>query len=157
MIPLIDRMLGAWSAKTAEVTALEPGATVSVRTGATILRPDGVQDDVTDGTYQVPAVPGVYRVRAGDSIASAFAVNTPAAESELRRLQPDVIERLLPGWRIRTADSKAEWARAMYRARIGAELWRPILLALLGLLVVESIIGAAGARRTAAAPELDTP
>jgi hypothetical protein len=45
----------------------------------------------------------------------------------------------------------------MYRARIGAELWRPILLALLGLLVVESIIGAAGARRTAAAPELDTP
>jgi hypothetical protein len=57
---------------------------------------------------------------------------------------------------VRTADTPAEWGRAVYQARLGLQLWRPLLLALLALLLVESFIAATGARRPAAARGAET-
>lgn len=156
MIPLIDRMLATWTAPHAGPTELPAGAEVNLGSAGTVVRPGGAEDDVASGSYRVPGEPGIYLVRAGDSLASAFAVNPPAAESDLRRASPEVIRRLLPGWHLRTAASPAGWARTVYHARLGLQLWRPLLILLLAVLIIEALVAATGARRRAAATGVET-
>jgi hypothetical protein len=84
-----------------------------------------------------------------DSTRSAFAVNPPAAESELARLSQDDLNTYLPGWRLHLTTGDGAWRRAAYRERLGRELWRPLLLALLIVLIVETLVAAAGNARSA--------
>ncbi|HSJ15466.1 MAG TPA: BatA domain-containing protein [Longimicrobiales bacterium] len=157
MIPLLDRMLTDWVAPEAPPLELRPGAEARLGQGPlSVLRPDGVEDDAPDGRYRLPHLPGIYHVRGPAAAPSAFALNVPAAESDLRRAAPGELRRRLDGWRVRSADTPARWARGMYQARLGMQLWRPLLLGLLALLIIEAVIAATGARRRAAANEVET-
>ena len=156
MIPLLDRIVGAWSAADAGLSAAEPGALLPLPAGAThVRRPDGVLERSGADVYAVPPAAGVYEVLAGDARIAAFAVNPPAAESDLRRARGSAVARAFRGWPLTITDDPDGWQRAGYRARLGVELWRPLVLAALLLLVAEGIIAAAGGKRKldVAAPE----
>ncbi len=87
---------------------------------------------------------GRYQVRIGPPLAleSSFAANTDPAESDLSRLDESVLAELLPGWKfvyIHPSDWKELTRDAASVGRRG-ELHRPLLYAVLALLLVESIL-----------------
>jgi hypothetical protein len=51
---------------------------------------------------------------------------------------------LLRGWNFETANDADEWGRDIFRRRLGRELWRPLLFALLLVLVIETLTAATG-------------
>lgn len=156
MIPLLDRLLGAWSAPRGEASQADAGEELVLPPGTTgVRRPDGVLEGTSGAGYTAPPAAGVYKVLAGDAVVGAFAVNPPARESDLRRARAAGVTEAFTGWTLTTAASPAAWERAIYRARLGLELWRPLLLAALLLLATEAMVAASGATRkpNAAAPE----
>ncbi|HSK21013.1 MAG TPA: VWA domain-containing protein [Longimicrobiales bacterium] len=154
MLPLLDRITGAWTLSEAPRTDAVPGQEIALASGSRVVeRPDGTRDDVTGATsYRFGGEPGVYRVLRGDSTLAAFAVNPPAAESDLSRLQESEMETLLPGWTVHGTTSDGAWRRAVFRERLGRELWRPLLIALLLVLASETLLAASGRVRRARAP-----
>ncbi|MFO7259951.1 MAG: BatA domain-containing protein [bacterium] len=151
MLPLLDRMLGAWAAAEPARSHVAPGEPVVLPSLAdAVERPDGVRDPVEGGSrYRAPAQPGVYRVLAGDRLVDAFAVNPPAIESDLARLDRRQLTAMLDGWRVRVTDDADDWLRLIYHRRLGREVWRPLLLLALALLLVEGLVAAAGRARAA--------
>jgi hypothetical protein len=154
MLPLLDRLTAAWSLAQPPRTDLHAGAAVAVPPGATAMElPDGTREPVTaPGTYRLGAQPGVYRVLRRDSVIEAYAVNAPAGASDLARLDRRGLEDRLPGWTLHVTSDAAAYRRAAFRERLGRELWRPLLFALLAVLVVETLVAAAGGTRSASAP-----
>jgi hypothetical protein len=153
MIPLLDRLISAWAPALPSATDIGPGAEIALAPGTTAIeRPDGTRDNVSGAAaYRFGAAPGIYKVLRDDSLVAAFAMNAPAAESDLARLRERDLDELLPGWSLHVTDDAGSWRRAAFRERLGRELWRPMLLALLLVLVVETTIAAAGrARRNSA-------
>lgn len=122
--------------------------------------PDGTRHPV-DGTQSFPRTrdAGLYHVLRNDTVVERVAVNPPASESLLDRVTPEELEeRVGPG--LVRVDDLASWQRAIFTERQGPELWRPLLLAALLLLVAESWIatpGAAGSRPTGGARKASTP
>jgi hypothetical protein len=153
MLPLLDRIIGAWAHALPPRTEAEPGAEVGIADGVTAVeRPDGTRDAVTPGTgYRLGAEAGIYRMLRGDTALAAIAVNAGAAASDLTRLDRRGLEARLPGWTLHVTTDPGTFRRAAFRERLGREIWRPLLLALLVVLVVETIVAAAGRSRTAAA------
>jgi hypothetical protein len=151
MVPLLDRITGAWSLALAPPADAVPGQEITLAAGTTTVeRPDGTRDDAGGATaYRFGGEPGVYRLLGDDSTLAAFAVNPPAAESDLTRLEGGDLEDVLPGWTLHVTTSGGAWRRAMYRERLGSELWRPLLLALLLVLIVETLLAASGRARRA--------
>lgn len=150
LVPLLDRLTGAWAAAAQVHTVISPGSTVALAPEATaVVQPDGSRDDVVAGReYLVPGRPGVYQVLAGERVLDAFAVNPDPAESDLRRLDERGLRAALPGWRAELTGTPSTWADAIYRQRLGREIWRPLVLAALAFLLIEGLVAAAGARRT---------
>ncbi|HEX6694457.1 MAG TPA: VWA domain-containing protein [Longimicrobiales bacterium] len=149
MLPLLDRIIRTWSAFGGSTGEAEPGGVFELPAeAAVVVRPDSVQEPVRGGRYEVPPVAGIYEYRtaAGPAL-GAFAVNPPASESDLRVIPRDRFEALLEGWTVRTPSTADEWKRDIFRDRLGRELVRPLLLALLLLLVVEAGIAASGGFR----------
>ena len=151
MLPLIDRVTGAWTLAAAPRTDAAPGEEVSLEAGTTVVeRPDGTRDSVMSAvTYRFGTDPGIYRMLRDDSVITAYAVNPPAAESDLTRLDPDAVDAQLPGWTLHETTSDGAWHRAIYRERLGRELWRPLLFALLLVLIAETLVAASGRGRRA--------
>ncbi|MBR9990126.1 MAG: BatA domain-containing protein [Gemmatimonadetes bacterium] len=148
MLPLLDRMTGTWSLPLPPRTDADPGREIAIAAGTTAIeRPDGTLDDVTGTAYRLGSQPGIYRLLRDDSTVAAFALNPPAAESDLDRLDERDATAYLPGWMLHMTTSDGAWRRAVYRERLGRELWRPLLLALLLVLVAETLIAASGQRR----------
>ena len=163
MVPLLDRMLGAWSARSSTFADVAPAEVLQLpRDAAAVIKPDNSRDTVAVGeVYRAPPDPGVYRVlnRAGQQV-SAFVVNTSPVESQLIPASARRVRASLDGWDLEFADSPGEWLRDIYRERLGRELWWPLLLALLLVMLSESIIAAAGRNaRTVGAdiPSTSTP
>jgi hypothetical protein len=154
MLPLLDRITGAWSLALPPRTDAVPGQEISLPAGTTVVeRPDAARDSVSGATsYRFGGEPGVYRLLRDDTAIAAFAVNPPAAESDLTRLQRAELDALLPGWTLHVTTSDGAWRRAMYRERLGSEIWRPLLLALLLVLAGETLVAASGRARHARAP-----
>jgi hypothetical protein len=148
MVPLLDRLTGAWSRDIATRSEALPGEEIALPIGTTaVVRTDGSRDDVAgSSTYRLGSEPGVYRLIAGDSTVGAFAVNPPASESDLRRIDEDDLVEQLPGWPLHVT-SGSGWRRAIFRERLGRELWRPLLVALLLILGTETLVAAAGRAR----------
>jgi hypothetical protein len=87
---------------------------------------------------------GAYQVRIGPplGVESAFAANPNPAESELAKLDPSALAGVLPGWNV-VYVSLSDWRDLIHdAASVGrrGELHRPLLYALLALLVIESIL-----------------
>jgi hypothetical protein len=153
MVPLLDRVIGGWSLAVPPRTTADAGAEIMLPAGASaVIRPDSTVDAVTGGSaYRLPLQPGVYRVLRGDSVALAVAVNAPAAESDLARLDRRGLEARLPGWTLHVTANAGAWRRAVFRERLGRELWRALLAAALAVLVLETVVAAAGRTRRASA------
>jgi hypothetical protein len=154
MLPLLDRLTGAWVVRQPAGTSTDAGAEVMLpAAAAAVVHPDGSRDDVAGGApFRLPLQPGVYRVMRGDSLLTSYAVNAPAAESDLDRLDEHELEDRLPGWRLHVTDDAGGWRRAVFRERLGNELWRPLLIAALVVLLIETIVAAAGRARRATVP-----
>lgn len=159
MLPLLDRLTGAWTLPAPPRHDVEPGAELAVPPGVTSLaHDDGTRQLLTaDGSFHAPAEPGVYRLLQGDSVVAAFAVNPATAESDLERLDRRALQARLPGWDLHATSDAAAWRRAAFRERLGRELWRPLLLALLLVLLVETVVAAAGRTRPRGDPATATP
>src|SRR5690606_5872729 len=151
MLPLLDRVLGAWAAAEPARSHVTPGEAVVLPSLAdAVERPDGVRDPVEGGSrYRAPAQPGIYRVLAGERLVDAFAVNPPAIESDLTRFERRQLTAALDGWRVRITDDAGDWLRLIYQRRLGREVWRPLLLLALALLLIEGLVAAAGRARAA--------
>jgi len=145
LVPLVDRLVGAWAADEPDRTGYSPGERIALPAEATVVeRPNGDRDDVAGGDYLVPAIPGIYRVFAGDRVVDAFAVNPPPEESDLARLDPKRLAAILPGWGIELVRGPDAWPDAVFHARLGREAWRPLVLLALAVLLIEGLIASAG-------------
>ena len=153
MLPLLDRLTGAWAAATSPRSAYTPGEPVQLATGARAVRtPTGQTDSIAAGDqFRAGADAGIYEVLGEDGVVDAFAVNTPSVESNLDRADARTLRTAFQGWDVETADSPREWANDIYQHRLGRELWWPLILAILIILLIESLAAAtgAGARRVA--------
>ena len=98
-----------------------------------------------DATQPFAATPvaGVYEFLAGDSTIQMIALNAPREESRLLPIETAVLRSLLPGPSSLVADS-ARWARAVFSAGQGPEIWRWLLVAVALVLVAESLVAASG-------------
>jgi hypothetical protein len=149
LLPLLDRLLGAWVAARSSVTEAAPGDELPLPEGATHMQaPDSVREPAS-GSYRLAGDPGVYRVLAGDSTVALVAVNPPAAESDLRRADARRVREAFPETRVETADQPEEWARRIFHQRVGREIWRLLALLALAALILEALVAASGVRRTA--------
>jgi hypothetical protein len=154
MLPVLDRLVGPWTASQPARTEAAPGDEIRLPPGTrSVERPDGVREpvDANDG-YRVGADPGIYRAVGDAGGLVAWAVNPPAAESDLARLDRRRLRGALPGWTIETADTPEDWRNEIFRSRVGREVWRPVLIAILLLLIVETLIAATGRVRRSADP-----
>ena len=149
MLPLLDRIVRTWAEFGSATHDAAPGDVFILPSDAAIvMRPDSVREPVSGGRYQVPPIAGVYEARTETGrVTSGFAVNPPAAESDLRAISKDRLDVVLDGWTVRTPDSADAWTRDIYRQRLGRELGRPLLVALLLLLMLEALIAASGGFR----------
>lgn len=153
MLPFFDLLLGAWSAPALTIHDVVPGEAVALGpAAAVVVRPDAGRDTIGTGeTYRAPADPGVYRVLGNnDRPLTAFVINPSPLESNLAPVETRRLRTAFPGWSIELADDADEWVSDIYRERLGRELWWPFLLALLLLLIAESVVAGSGrAARTA--------
>ena len=110
-----------------------------------------------DGTRTVrgTGAAGFYTFLASDTVVSVVAMNTPVQESKLARLaEEDLAEAVGPG--AVGVDREAAWDGAIFRSRQGPEMWWPLLLAMMALLLVEGFMATSGRaetrKKTMAAP-----
>jgi hypothetical protein len=147
MLPLLDRLFGAWTATATVAADVAPGEIVPLPPEASYVQhPDATRDTVSAGdSYRAPAEPGVYRVHGdnGREITS-FVIDTSPLESDLTTAEARRLRAVLPGWSLEFVNNPGEWSREMYRHRLGRELWWPVIIALLLLLIVESLVAATG-------------
>lgn len=150
LVPLLDRLFGAWIAGRPVVTEAVPGQEIGLPERADAVRsPDGTIEPAT-GTIRLTGDAGVYTILHGDSTVGMVAVNPPALESDLRRADLRRLHDALPGAEIIGADRADEWRARIFRERVGREIWRFLVLATVALLAIEALVAAAGAtsRRT---------
>lgn len=158
MVPLIDRLTGAWTAASVSAPSAEPGSTIALPAGAdAVALPDGTHEPLgTTTTYRVTGPAGVYRILAGSDTVAAFAVDPPAAESDLERLTARELRAHFEGSDVVTVSDAEDWPRQVYRQRLGVESWRPFAILAFLILLGETLLAASGrathARGTAAAP-----
>lgn len=148
MLPLLDRILGDWSGSPGVAPSLAPGQVIPLPDRAQLIDGPAGTDTVAGGNFRVPDRAGIYTVRGTDSTLAAFAVNPPAAESELSRVDPAAVLGGLDLHRVRQA---RDWPRDIFVRRRGAPLSFPLLLLALVLLVAESAVAASGRGVRAAA------
>ena len=144
MLPLLDRVLGRWTADHDAERSVHPGEEVALPASAVaVQRPDGVPEPVSAGTWRVTGDAGIYRILGNDTTLGMFVVNPPASESRLAALSRRDLEGALAGWDVHSADPD-DWASTAYLQRLGSEIWRPLLFLALALLLLEAIVAATG-------------
>lgn len=141
MLPLLDRLLGGWTATATPPPALEPGDVVMLPGRARVVTaPDGRRIDVEGGAaFTAPPMAGIYTVASTDAPLQALAVNPPARESDLATARPAAVA---PGATI--VDRPGRWPASIYRERRGNEIGAWLLAAALALLALEALLAASG-------------
>jgi len=151
MIPLVEWLVGRAGADAGGTGYA--GDTLRVSSRATeVESPTGTRLPV-DGTLEVRATGrvGVWSVLAGDTVLERHALNAPPRESLLEPLDPSLLADRLGG-SVSVADSRRAWRGSVYVERQGRELWQPLLLLALLLLVAESWVAASGGTESSRAP-----
>ncbi len=86
-------------------------------------------------------LPGIHRfVDSGDRVVASFAVNLDPAEGDLTPVERSVLRRIF-GERARFLEPGRPVTRDLLAGAHGREIWRWLLVMVLGLLAVESVIG----------------
>lgn len=145
MIRFLDWALGSWAVSGGSRTERLAGDALSAPREADAVRlPSGAVEPV-DGTRMVRATSqvGLYAFLAGDSVVAWEAVNPPASESDLTPVEASRIDALV-GSRVTRVARDGRWSRAIFRTRQGPELWRPLVLVALLLLLSEAVLASAG-------------
>ncbi|MGD2215968.1 MAG: BatA domain-containing protein [Gemmatimonadales bacterium] len=150
MIPFLDALIGNWARRAAtQATILEGDALLRLPDRArTVQLPDDSEAPVEGGATFNVAEPGNYAVSDGDSLLLALSLNAPLGEADLAAGREEELEALLPAARwswIRGTDAAA-WRDAIYRARRGRLAWRPLVVLLILISIVEAALAAAGRR-----------
>ncbi len=143
MIPFLE-WLSSGPGRPADA-GLEAGDRLPLSTRATqVESPDGVRHPI-DATHEFrfTRTVGIYGVYAGDSLIDRVAVNAPLTESRLAPIEADALELWL-GEDAVVLEGASAWARGVFLARSGQELWRLLLVATLLLLLAESWVAASG-------------
>ncbi len=145
MLRFIDWSASAWAGRAGSAGALEAGTQLSAPVEATHVRfPSGEEFEI-DGTRTVRGTgkAGFYTFLAADTAVSVVALNTPVGESVLQSVTEDELSAVL-GPAVVSVDREQDWAGAIFRTRQGPELWWPLLLAAVALMVLEALVAAAG-------------
>ena len=144
MVRFIDWVASEW-AGVGGPPAYVTGGHLPAPTGATHVRFPSGRDVEIDGTRTVRGTgeAGLYTFLSTDSVVSIVALNPPPAESELARLERRELESAI-GRELVPVGRMDAWGRAVYRSRVGPELWWPLVLAALLLLFAESFLATAG-------------
>ena len=93
---------------------------------------------------------GVYKIAVQNSTTQdAFAVNLPTTESDLTPSDPAtaITQAGVPANRVSVANTAPQLQASVSRARYGTEVWRALLLTVLGLLFVEIVLAQQFGRR----------
>jgi hypothetical protein len=101
MLPLLERLTGAWAAALPPATDAAPGQEVMLPAGTTAVLHPGRQPRRCLGRCALPSGAGARAstVRSARRHGlAAWAVNPPAAESDLARLDRRGLDARLPGW-----------------------------------------------------------
>ena len=159
MVPFVDWLVGGWQG-TGEDGALHAGDALPLPEGVTDVEDPSGTLHPAHGTsdFAVTGEAGIYRLLQGDSLRDKVAVNPSAMESRLERVPGDEAEaRLGSGATVTTSDDA--WEGAAFATRRGMELWRPLILGALLLLLVEAWAAAGGGRsgRPQPAPQAAAP
>lgn len=154
LVPLLDRLLGAWIAVTPAITEASPGQVMAVPPGTDSIRAPGGLAEAVEGSWRIGEEAGVHTLLAGDSVTGMVAVNPPPIESDLARANASRLRAALPAADVTTADRSSQWIDRTYRERVGREIWRVLVLMAIAVLLIEALVGATGAvgRRAATSP-----
>ncbi len=153
LIPLLDRMLGPWTATGTPAREVTVGDAVTLPDAASAVAPiGGAPLPVEGGAPYRPLEPGVYRVLAADSTLDLLVANPPPAETPLARIDRAALERRLSGEAVHFAGDRRAWRRSIFRDRLGYQLWPALLVAALIALLAEALLAASG--RAAGAPRV---
>jgi hypothetical protein len=160
-VPLVHRALGVLLAREEERLNVSAGSPFRYRVGTELLgreyavvsprqSADRVPFRRLELQQQVPLIrqdetrsAGVYGVefRELPDAAMRFAVQPAGGESNLRELAGVDLEQLAGVAAIIPWDGQLDLKLALRRERTGTELWLPLLFAVLGLLVAETVLG----------------
>lgn len=157
MVPFIDALLGQWARRDPPEPSMIAGP-VTARLpdrAREVERPDGSRHAVEGGAWSRADEAGNYRVLDGDHVLRAFSLNAPPAEADLQRGTQAELQRTLPAadWSWSRAATTDAWVAAVFQRRRGRLAWRPLVVFLLLLSIVEASMAAAGRqRRPAEAP-----
>ena len=145
MVRFIDWVVNEWAGAGMGQTDYEAGDELSAPREATHVRfPYGEVFEI-DGTRVVRGTNevGFYDFLNADTLIDVVALNSPIAESRLDKLSPeDILAHI--GERARPASDRTEWSREVFGQRQGPELWWPLILVTILLLVIESLVASAG-------------
>jgi hypothetical protein len=144
LLPLLDRLLGAWIASAPAIAEAAPGQEIALPAGIdAVTGPDGIAESVSDG-FRLGPESGVYTLVADDTIAGMIAANPPPLESDLTRVDASGLRAVLPGAGIVTADRPEQWRDRIFQERVGREVWRLLVLLAVLLLIAEAFVAATG-------------
>jgi hypothetical protein len=146
MVPLLEWIVSGWHAAAGR-TPHATGDPLPLPSAATqVALPDGTRVPV-DGSNELFATrdPGIYAVLRGDSILERIALNASVRESLLTPLSRNALREHL-GEDLRAVADPDDWQREIFIDRQGRELWRPLLLTAVLLLVLEAWMAASGGR-----------
>jgi len=149
MLRFIDWVASEWAGAGGDGGGLTTGEHLPAPGGATHVRFPGRTQVPIDGTRTVRGTgqAGLYTFLEADTVVAVVALNPPVAESRLGLLERDEFRAAI-GRAVFAVDDEAGWERAIFRARQGPEMWWPLLLAVLGLLLAESFVATSGTRGT---------
>jgi hypothetical protein len=142
MVRFVDWAATEW-AGSGGATEYTVGSHLPAPPEATRVRyPSGREVEIDGtGTVRGTGEAGPYVFLEADTAVWVVALNPPAAESRLERLDEADIEDAI-GSDVTLVDRAGDWPSETYRSRRGPELWWPLLLAVCLLLLLESMIAA---------------
>src|SRR5690606_7310269 len=106
MLPLLDRVLGAWAAAEPARSHVTPGEAVVLPSLAdAVERPDGVRGPGGGGSgYRGPAAAGILRGLGGGRVGGPFAGDPAGGEAGPARLGRREVNAMVGRWRGRITD-----------------------------------------------------
>jgi len=145
MLRFMDWATSEWAGAGGTPTDYVTGSALPAPSNATHVRfPSGREIEI-DGTRMVRGTgeAGFYSFLAADSVISILPLNPPPAESRLAPIDNVDLDGAI-GDQVIDVDREGAWDRAVYRARQGPELWWPLLLAMMLLLLGEALMATSG-------------
>ncbi len=148
MIPMMDWMIGTWSVGGGPSGELSAGDPISLPVGATaITDPSGSRHAVSGGSiFTATGLAGLYTVHGENDDLALAAVNPSRRESLTRSVELASLDEVFDG-DLRIVETRGDWPTSIFVRGQGPEIWRPLLVVLLLLLVVESLMAADGHAR----------